>query len=142
MDDAPFVRGVERFADLHRDTQRSLDGERTPLEQGRKIVAVDELHDERSDTIDVFDTVDMCNVGMIDCRQQLGFAIEPADAFRIDRKTGWQDFDRDVTIQPTIARAIDLAHSPGAKCRHDLIVADPCPRVWCHRAEPIIRAAF
>src|SRR5438552_10209159 len=39
------------------------------------------------------------------------FLLEAGKAIGIRRETGRQDFDRDITTKPRIARAIDLAHA-------------------------------
>ena len=41
--------------------------------------------------------------------------------FRITRERVRQDFDRDVALQPRIARAIHLAHAARAERRNDLV---------------------
>ena len=57
------------------------------------------------------DIEDRQDVGMGERRNRVRFALEPRQRFRIARDGGRNDFDRDVTIQTRVARAIDLAHS-------------------------------
>ncbi len=52
----------------------------------------------------------MRDVGMIQCRQRLRFALEPGDAFRIGRDRLGEDFDGNVPIELRVARAIHLTH--------------------------------
>ena len=44
----------------------------------------------------------------------LRFALEARAAIRIAGNAGRQDLDRDVAIEPRVARAVDLAHAAGA----------------------------
>ena len=63
----------------------------------------------------VFETVDVRDVRMIQRGQHLRFALESREPVGISRERLGQDLDRDVAIQPRVARAIDLAHAARAK---------------------------
>jgi hypothetical protein len=56
---------------------------------------------------------------MIQRSEDLRFALEPGDAVRIGCEGLWQDLDRDVAVEPSIARAIDLSHAAHAERRDD-----------------------
>ena len=55
---------------------------------------------------------------MIERREQLCFALEARDAVGIGRESIRENFQRDVAIEPRIARAIHLAHAARAESRH------------------------
>ncbi len=66
------------------------------------------------------DVVDGQDVRMRQCRNRAGLAIEPLTGLRVGQRGGRDRLDGDLTLQPGIARAIHLAHSPLAKCLDDL----------------------
>jgi hypothetical protein len=51
-------------------------------------------------------------------------AVEPLAELRIGGELLRQDFDGDGPIEPRVARAIDLAHAPGADRRENLVRAE------------------
>ena len=56
--------------------------------------------------------------------QQAGFALEARHSIAVRREPRWQDFEGDIAAKLRVARAIDLAHSSGAKQRQNLVGAD------------------
>ena len=124
MNDPLFMRRFERLRDLLRDRQRLVDRDRPARNALRQVLALDELHHQRTDTVGFFETVDVRDVGMIQRREGLRFAREPREPFGVAREDIGQHLDRDVAIQLRIARAIDLAHAAGAQGGEDLIRAE------------------
>ena len=125
MRDAHLVGRFEPLRDLPRDRKclRQRDrSTRDPIGEGRSF---DELHhngaDGRGPGAGVFQTVNMCDVGMVEGGQYLCFALESREPFRVSGDEVGQNLDRDVAIQPCVARPKHLAHPPGAKGRKDLI---------------------
>jgi hypothetical protein len=106
MDDAAFVRSFEGGCYLLDDADGLVDRYGTASEPRRQIHAVDELHDERA----ILHTIDLRDVRMIEGRERLRLALEPRETLWIGCEQIRQSFDRDVTIQSDIARAIHLAH--------------------------------
>ena len=47
---------------------------------------------------------------------------------RVSRQLAWQELDRDLTIEPRVAGAIDLAHAAGPDRRDDLVRAEAAAR--------------
>jgi hypothetical protein len=68
--------------------------------------------------------------------ERLGFAFEPRDALGIQAERHRQPFDRDVAVEPGIARAIHLAQPAFAEFPEDLVRAD----LWAHH-EVLVRSA-
>ena len=129
MNDPVFVRRFERLGDLFRDGQRLVDRDRPARNALRQVLALDEFHHQRTDTVGFFETVDLRDVGMIQRGEGLGFAREPCEPFGVARERVRQDFDRDVAIQLRIARPIHLAHTPGPKGGKDFVRAKACAGV-------------
>jgi hypothetical protein len=71
-------------------------------------------------------------MGMAELRDGFGFALEPLAKRRVGRHVRRQHFDRDGAVQPRVARAIDLSHSPGANQPDDFIGAEARARLQRH----------
>ena len=73
----------------------------------------------------LLDAVDLRDVRMVQRGERPALRARSAPAAR-DRaaKSRRQDLDRDVAIEPRVARAIDLAHSAGAEQRDDVVEAE------------------
>ena len=67
------------------------------------------------DAVGVLQPVDRRDVRMIERGEDFRFALKPRQPVGVGCERRWQDFDGDVTLQLRIARAIDLAHTPGPK---------------------------
>jgi hypothetical protein len=54
------------------------------------------------------------DIGMIERRRCARFLFEPLDTLAVAGEFTRNNFDRDIAIEPRIARAIHLAHAAGA----------------------------
>jgi catechol 2,3-dioxygenase-like lactoylglutathione lyase family enzyme len=138
MHDAVLVRGFERFGDLlgHRQGFVQRKGSlRDALGERR---AVDELQHQGA----IFDAVDLRDVRMVERGQHLRLALKSRNAIGIEGKQLRQNFDRDVAIQPRIARAIHLAHSAGTYQRQDFVRAETSTRSQSHDALSPLSGSF
>ena len=147
MDDAAFVRGIERVGDLASDWNRVIDRQRATLDPVGQCLAVDEFHDEKRRAVDVDDVVESGDVGMIERGEGFGFALKPGEAIGISGHRIGQHLDRDLALQPRITRPKHAAHTaftdeggelyapirmPGAifmECNHNLGPAKAGPHV-------------
>ena len=86
-----------------------------------RVGPLDQLHHDGV----VFESVDRSDVGVVERREHLGFAVKPRQAVRIVRDGSEQYFDRDVPIEFRIAGAIHLSHSSYAQQSDYLIDAEP-----------------
>ena len=152
MDDALFVRRVQRVGDLTRDVERVSEIQRPrPATVRREAVGLrtlsegcarpaptarsrddvgqrlprHQLHDERLDAVAFLQPVDLRDVRMIERRQQARFARKPSAAVGVGRQVRRQHFDGDVAPELRVARAIDLAHAAGTDPRLDQVDAEP-----------------
>ena len=137
MDDALLVRGLERLGDLPRDRQRFVERDRPVRDPLGERRALDQLHHQRVDAAAVFEAVDVRDVRMVERGEHLRFALEPREPLGVVGEQLRQDLDRDVAIQPGVARAIDLAHPAGAKGGEDFVRAEASPGGQGH-ARPVI----
>ena len=56
----------------------------------------------------------------------LGLALEARERVGVRGQLRGKDLDRDVAVELRVARAVDLAHAPGAERREDLVGAEAC----------------
>src|SRR5262245_40093582 len=66
------------------------------------------------------------NVGVIERRQYLGFALEPAHTLRIERECFGQNLDRNFALQLGVACTPHLTHTAPAEQRRDFIRTKLC----------------
>ncbi len=103
---------------------RIVDWYRTRRDDVRQGRAVDELQDESLRVFGILDSVDASDVGMVERGQQLGFALETCQPFRVLCKGFRKNLDGDVTSQARVAGAVDLAHAAGSEGADDLVHAE------------------
>jgi hypothetical protein len=87
-------------------------GERLPL---------DELHHERLPAARILEAVDLGDVGVIQRREDVGFALEPRQPFGIVGEERRQDLDGDIAVELCVACPVDLAHAARANRGQNLI---------------------
>src|SRR5262245_51932499 len=127
MDDTLFVRGLECLCDLARDWDRVLQGQRSTSDAGCQRLAVDQFEDQRSDAIDVFQSINGADVWMIEGCEHPRFVLEAGQSIGVARKRLCQNLDGDVSSKPGIARAVDLTHPARAEGRNDFVRTDTPP---------------
>ena len=76
------------------------------------------------DPVRVLESVDVRDVGMVERRQHLRFAVEARQSLRVVGEDVRENFDRDVTVQLRVARPIDLAHAAGPEGGQDFVRAE------------------
>ena len=60
---------------------------------------VDQLHHQRAYEPGFLQTMDVRDVGVIECREDLGLALEPCEALGIAREQIRQDFDGHIAVE-------------------------------------------
>ena len=126
MDDAAFVRAVQRLDDLRRDGDRFADIHRTVCQPVSEVLAFDELHDERRRILEY--SIHLGDVGMVQRGQRLRLPFETHEPVPIRREQLGQDLDGGVAIELRITRAIHLAHPTDAHLTGYLIGAEASTR--------------
>ena len=132
MDDPLLVRCFKGLGDLPREGQDFGDRHRPARNECRQVLAIDELHHERTDTARFLQAVDVSDVGMVQRRQGLRLAREPCKPFCISSEDARQNLDRDVAIELRIARAVHLTHSACSERREDLVWPETSARGETH----------
>ena len=73
---------------------------------------------------------------MIQRGEQFGFALKPREPIGIVGERVGQNLDRDLALQPRVARAIHLAHAACAEQRDDFVRPDAaCPTSSAQNSE-------
>ena len=98
VDDASFMRRLERLGDLTGDRQSLVDRNRTVGDAIRDRFALDEFQDQRLPLIRFFETVNRGDEWMVQRGEHLRFAREARKAVGIERTFRGQDLNRDVAV--------------------------------------------
>ena len=124
MHDAALVRVFQRFANLLRNPQRFINGNRPRFDAIRQRRPFDKLHHQRMRISGIFETVNRRNIGMIQRGEDFCFALESRHAFDVARERIGQDLQRHIASQLRIPRAIYLAHPARTNGTSDFVRAD------------------
>jgi len=92
------MRRFESLGDLLRDRQCLIDWNRALCNSVGERRPLDQFHYEPSHTIALLEAVDDRNVGMIQRREDFGFALEPHQPLGVCGNGLRQDLDRDLPL--------------------------------------------
>ena len=132
MDDAVAMGLLESVRNLTPIADRLVDRQRAPLEPCRQRLALEQLHDEVVAVALAADVVDGADVGVVQARDGLGFALETRPSFLVARQLLGQDLDRDVSLEASVPRFVDLTHAAGPDGLDDLVRPQLRARLDCH----------
>lgn len=108
MDDALRVRRRERAGELSGAAHDLVFRHRAARQTVGQRLGVHELKGKSGHVPALFEAVDAGNVGMVEQREELGFAAEACETARVGGQRSRQDLERDFPLQVHIPRAIDL----------------------------------
>jgi hypothetical protein len=80
-----LVRRFQRTTNLLRDPKSFIDRDRSAAHSIRKRFTIHQFEHEKTHSVHFGEIVDCCDVGVIQRRENLGFALETADPVRILR---------------------------------------------------------
>src|SRR5678815_4767317 len=126
MNDALFVSGLEGFGDLNGDSQGFGNGYRTAFDFFSQSFSIDELHDKEFPSAGFLDSIDRCDVRMIERGQHTRLTLESRGPFMIMRECFRKQFDCDATTELRVDRLIHLSHATSTQMAFNLIVCEPC----------------
>ena len=137
MDDARAVGLVERVADVDRVAQGVGRRQRTAGQLLGERLAFEILEHEKTNRViserrsvgvrSVADVIERADVWVIERRDGARLPLEALASLRARGEGGVEHFDRDGSVKPRIAGAIDLGHPSRADEREDFIRAKPHP---------------
>ena len=121
VDDPELVCAFECLDDLPGNRERFVEREWATRNAISKRGAFDQFHDQRAPSGEVFDAVDLRDVGMIERRQDLCLTLETGEAVSVRGEEVGQYLERDVASELRIARPIHFPHAAGAQQRQHLV---------------------
>jgi hypothetical protein len=101
--------------------QRLLDGNRPLRNSVSERRSLDQLHHERNGTVVFFQAVHVRDVWMIKRGENLRFALEAGESFRVRCESVGKDLQRIIPLQRNVVRSPDLAHTALAEGRRHLV---------------------
>lgn len=128
-----------------RDLRATLDGfalrHRATFQHRPQAFAFEQFGDEIRRAILLADVIDAENVGMIERGDGTRFLLEAAQAVGITGERRGENLERDVAAETRIARAIDLAHSPGPERSKNFIRPEKRSSTERHPVPILVHAA-
>ena len=124
-----LVGRVERFRDLNRILERLRDRQGAFPETFGQRLPFQRTPSRDSRCRPVADVVERADMRMIQLRDEPRLALEPRAAVGVVREVRAQQFDRDRSIKPRVAREVDLAHSADAEGRLNFVRAEVRARI-------------
>src|SRR5262245_34683867 len=132
MNDALLVCGFQRFCDLSGDRKCFIDRQRSACDPIRECFAFDQFHNQRASAVCLFETVNSCDVRMVQRSEDFGFALESSEAFRVCRERLRQDLESDIALQSRVSRPVDLPHAARTDGSGDFVGAEAGPASKAH----------
>src|SRR5260370_34650193 len=86
--------------------------------------AVEELHSDEGVTVLLADIVNCADVGVIQSRGGLGFALEAGKCLRVTRHFVWKKLQGDEAMQPGVLGFVDHAHPAADEFLNDAVMGD------------------
>jgi hypothetical protein len=138
--DAFGVRGGERLGDLRPQLDHLARRKRSACEPLAQRLTLEQLADDVGDAAFGADVEDVEDPGVLQRAGGARLDLEALERVRIVSSRGRKHLERDVTPEPRIPGAVDLAHPTGADGTNDLVrsqaVGSPqrhCPILQRHR---------
>jgi hypothetical protein len=126
VDDPFLVRRGEAPGDLRGEVDRLACRQRPGDEPFAESLAFEELRHEVRRPLHGPDVMDREDVGVVQPSRRLSLLLEAAHPLGVARERLRQYLDGDVTLQPLVARPVDLSHSSRPERREDFVRTEPC----------------
>ena len=126
-----LVGVVQRRRDLLDDRHRARRVERSGVEQGLQVDAVDQPHGHVQATVDLADVVDRHDVGIVQACRGAGLAAEPLLEIGVLGEVGEQHLQRHDAVDGGVVGAPHLAHAAAAQQLDQPVAAER--RALLHR---------
>ena len=130
VDDAFGMRGIEGIGNLDGERENQFRFQRTPSDAMLQRHAVEILHDDEVLTFALVNLEDHADVGVVQCRCRLGFALEAAESVRIFSNFIRQELERDKATKFDILGLVYHTHPATAELLDDAIVRDGLADHW------------
>jgi hypothetical protein len=124
MHNAVLMCGGQAFRQLHPELKDFGNFETCHMQFGVQGDARNELRDEEIHAIFAAEIVDGGDVGEVHTGQRQRFFAKAAARCGIGEHSGWQDFDRYITLEFVVSRAVHFAHASSPDFFQDAIARD------------------
>ncbi len=124
MDDALAVGGVERVGDLDTQSDQGFCVERPAFDAMLERLAFEKFHGDKSQAVLLVDFVNGADIGMIQSRGCLRFALKTAERLLIFGDIVGQELEGDEPAQLKVFGFVDYAHASAAQFFENPIVGD------------------
>ena len=122
MDDAMLVRMGQRAGDLAGVAKNDLGWQTASRYHIGQRLALHVFHHDVGDALGLADLVDGADVRMVEPRGVLGLAPEPRLGQRL---VAGNDLDRNLPVEHSVGRLVDLTHAADPNARPKLVVGEP-----------------
>ena len=124
VDDSFGVRGVESVGDFDGEIQENVGLQRLARDAMLQRHAVEEFHGDEGPTVLLSDLVDGADVGMVQGRGRLGFALETGQRLGIFGHLIGKKFEGHEAVQGCVFGFVNDAHSAAAQLFYDEVMRD------------------
>ena len=124
VNDARRVRRIESIGNVDSKRQQLFQFKRPPTNTMLERHTVQELHRDEGLPVLLANVVNGADVGMIQSRGRLGFALKARQSLRILGDIVGKELQRDEAMQPRVFRLIDHAHAAAVEPFDNTVVRD------------------
>ena len=124
MNDPRGVGRLQRGGDLLGDFERLYQRKRSLRQQHVQRLAFGELENEELMAVGFLYRVDAYDVGVVESRDRLGFALEALASLVVVGHLRRQHLERHLPVQLGVLGLIHVAHPPAAEVPDDLVVVE------------------
>ena len=124
MNDALGMGRVERVGDFDCQREQRVQFHRPPGDQILQRHALQIFHGDKRLAVFLADVVDGADVGMIQRRSRLRFALEAAERLGISSDFVGQELEGDKTAQPRVFGFVDHTHPTATQFPDNAVVRD------------------
>ena len=124
MDNTGLMRGFQRFGNLLRDWQRLIHRDRPLRDPVGERRSLDQLQHERPRPVALLDAVDLRDVGVVEGRENVCFALETREAIRIVGERVGENLQRDIAVELRVGRLPHLSHATLAEERGHVVMPE------------------
>ena len=124
MNDPFGVGGIKGVSDVNGDGKKYFHFQRTPGDAVLQRPPVQKLHGDERFAVLVVNFVDRADVGMVQCRGRLGFALETAECLRVFGYVVGQELEGHKAIELHVLGLVDHTHPAAAQLLDDAVMGE------------------
>jgi hypothetical protein len=110
------------IGDINGNVEQTIEFQALAADEMFQRLAIEKFHGDEGFLVLLADVVNGTNVGMVQSRGGLGFALESSEGLRIFRDVFMKKFQGDKTVQANVFGFVDDAHATAAQLLRDPIV--------------------